>query len=70
MQHIASTDSLTIPESLLDEMEDIELEQRAPYIPMTDDEDLVFSACPIPLLDEDDITMYVVYITKKSSSSL
>ena len=56
MHHVASTDSLAIPESLIDEMEEIALELRAPYIPMTDDEDLVFSACPIPLLDEDDIT--------------
>ena len=56
MHHVASTDSLAIPESLIDEMEEIALELRAPYIPMTDDEDLVFSTCPIPLLDEDDIT--------------
>lgn len=56
MQHIASTDSLAIPESLIDEMEDIALELRAPYIPMNDDEDLVFSTCPIPLLDEEDTT--------------
>ena len=56
MHQIQSTDSLAIPESLIDEMEEIALELRAPYIPMNDDEDLVFSASPIHLLDEDDAT--------------
>nr|WNN25264.1 hypoxia-inducible factor 1 [Palola sp.] len=37
-----------------DSVQDINLEMRAPYIPMSGDEDLIFSAVPIPLVDSDE----------------
>ena len=52
---VSSSDSIAIPDSLIDEMEEIALELRAPYISMVDDDDILFSSCPIPLLDDDGI---------------